>query len=415
MKRFYSLVCIFLMTACYHDPSKEVTSINIVDRNGMSETISAKERLADFEKSDFLAPQPYQKVVRVFGKTANGDVLAKITSYHPNGQIKQYLESENGRAKGQYQEWFANGQKKIEAVLIGGVADLDSEAEKSWLFDGTSLAWDENGQLIAKIFYVKGELEGTAEYYHENGQLWKQTPYKGGLLEGTQKVFLKDGSLFMTTDYQKGKKSGSAVRYWDLSHIAYHEKYVEGKLLEASYYDRQGKTLASITGGNGKRAVFNKQALDRLESFTNGIQEGIVTVFDEKGGLIRTYSIINGEKEGEEIDYFPGTEKPKLLLSWHEGLLQGTVKSWYENGQLESQREMSCNKKCGLLSAWYESGAVMLLEEYEDDQLVKGEYFRAGESCPISRVENGSGMATVFSADGNLSHRICYENGKPLN
>ena len=402
-----------LMTAC-HSGTDQVTSINIIDRNGISETISSKERLVAYQKKDFLAPQPYQKVMRVYGRTKSGDVSAQITSYHPNGQIKQYLEAVNSRAYGVYREWFQNGQQKIDALVIGGVADLNTQAEEDWLFDGTTLAWDEEGHLAAKIFYAKGELDGTSEYYHPNGKVWKLSPYEKGNLEGTQKIFLNDGALFQTTDYHEGQKSGTSVRYWDLAHIAYHEKYSEGKLLDASYYDQKGKSLAQITHGNGLKAIFNKKNLDRLETFCKGVQEGPVNVFNEEGVLLRTYTIVNGEKQGEEIDFFPEAQKPKLLLAWCDGLLHGTMKSWYENGQLESQREMSQNKKCGLLTAWYESGALMLLEEYDQDTLVKGEYYREGEKEPVTRVENGSGIATLFSADGCLSHRVPYDQGKPL-
>ncbi len=401
------------LSGCRNDGDL-VTSINIIDRNGMSETISSKERLAAYQKTDFLAPQPYQKVLRLYGRTKSGDISAQITSYHPNGQIRQYLEAVNSRAQGIYREWFPNGQQKVEAVVIGGIADLTTEAEESWLFDGTTVAWDEEGHLAAKILYQKGELEGVSEYYHTNGKVWKLSPYLHGQLHGTQKIFLNDSTLFQTTDYTEGRKNGTSVRYWDLAHIAYHEKYSEGKLLEASYYDAYGKSVAEIRDGSGQKAIFNKNFLDRLETYAKGVQEGAVKVFDEKGALLRTYAIVDGEKQGEELDYYPETGKPKLQLSWNDGVLQGTVKSWYENGQLESQREMSQNKKCGLLTAWYENGALMLVEEYDQDNLVKGEYYRPGENDAVTRVEGGSGIATLFSTDGSLSHRILYENGKPL-
>ena len=160
--KFRYLLIALVVCACHKDLS-HVTSINIIDRNGMSETISSKERLSAFDKTDFLTPQPYQKVLRLYGRSENGDVRARITSYHPNGQVKQYLEAANNRAHGVYKEWFANGQRKVEAFVIGGMADLNTQAEASWLFDGTSLAWDEEGHLLAKIFYQKGDLEGIAE------------------------------------------------------------------------------------------------------------------------------------------------------------------------------------------------------------------------------------------------------------
>ncbi len=49
------------------DKSDAVVSMQIIDRNGFTETISNKERISSFETTDFLTPQPYQKVLRVFG------------------------------------------------------------------------------------------------------------------------------------------------------------------------------------------------------------------------------------------------------------------------------------------------------------------------------------------------------------
>ena len=42
--------------------------MQIVDRNGFNETISAEDRLNQYQHANFLDPQPYKKVVRVFKK-----------------------------------------------------------------------------------------------------------------------------------------------------------------------------------------------------------------------------------------------------------------------------------------------------------------------------------------------------------
>ena len=168
---------VLVLTGCRYsagniDPNK-ITSINIIDRNGLAETISTKDRLNHFQKTDFLTPQPYQKVMRVFARDKKGDIRSTMTSYHPNGQLKQYLEAVNNRALGTYREWHPNGQIKIDSHIIGGAADLNTQAEESWLFDELNQAWDDEGHLLAEIPYNKGELEGEAKYYHPNGQLWK--------------------------------------------------------------------------------------------------------------------------------------------------------------------------------------------------------------------------------------------------
>ena len=100
----YFFVIFLLLTGCISHGTvpKENTllSIQLLDRNGFSETISTKERLALHAQTDFLIPQPYQKVIRIFGRDRAGKSHSKITTYHSNGFIWQYLESVDGRAHG---------------------------------------------------------------------------------------------------------------------------------------------------------------------------------------------------------------------------------------------------------------------------------------------------------------------------
>ena len=111
-----------LLTGCGKTkvPSQEdsLVSIQVIDRNGFAETISAKDRLSRFKNTDFLTSQPYQKVLRVFGKDSEGNSSSKITSYHSNGLIWQYLEVESGRANGSYKEWHPNGMLKLSFSVI---------------------------------------------------------------------------------------------------------------------------------------------------------------------------------------------------------------------------------------------------------------------------------------------------------
>ncbi|MCB1180729.1 MAG: hypothetical protein KDK55_01730 [Chlamydiia bacterium] len=402
-------------TGCRFIPGEgsAIKSINIIDRAGLSEIISSKERLESFAKTDFLSPQPYQKIMRVYGRDKQGDIRSYITSYHPNGQVKQYLEAKNNRAMGLYQEWFQNGQMKIDTHVIGGVADINTSAEESFVFNGLTRAWNEEGQLVAEILYEKGELEGLSSYYHPNGALWKMIPYKKGLIDGTVEVYLEEGTIFQTTEYKKGKIEGSSKRYWAPLQIAYEECYSSDLLLEGYYYDKEGDLVSRIEKGEGKRAVFGKQGITQLVEYHAGIADGKVEILDETTGqLLLFYSIKEEEKEGEEIAYF-GNGRPKLLLTWKEGVLQGPAKTWYENGQIESQKQMCQNKKNGLSTAWYPGGTLMLVEEYENDRLIKGKYYRQDENVPISTISKGEGVATLFDTSGHLIRKITYCDGEP--
>ena len=103
---------------------ERMTSIQIVDRNGFKETISSIDRLASYEKTNFLAPQPYDKVVRMFARNENGKTPAKLTTYHENSEPWQYLEVMNGRASGIYREWHSNGILRLDVRVIEGLGDL---------------------------------------------------------------------------------------------------------------------------------------------------------------------------------------------------------------------------------------------------------------------------------------------------
>jgi len=399
---------------------KQITSINIIDRNGLSETISSKDRLEAYQNTDFLQCQPYQKVLRVYGRAPDGSIRSCITSYHPNGQLRQCLEAINGRACGDYREWHSNGVLKLDVKVIGGIADINTAAEESWLFEGISRAWDEEGRLLVEMTYTKGELEGVATYYYPSGLIWKAIPYLHNQLHGTMTVFFESGAIQQCTDFCKGLKEGSSKRFWKDKKIAADEFFHEGRLQEGVYFSQAGIQIAEVHQERGWRAVFNEEGSYQLQEYHKGIQEGCVKTFDKNQRLLRSYFIKDGVKNGEELVYSEkiciaedlSHPRPILSVPWLKGSIQGLVKTWYDNGKLESQREISMNKKNGLCTAWYKSGGLMLLEEYHQDSLVSGEYFRKDDSFPISKVVKGKGVATLFDPEGRFLRKVHYRNGR---
>jgi len=395
------------------DVGNVLVSINIIDQNGISETVTNAERLKQYASVDFLAPHSFQKVLRVFQRDCQGDIHACITTYHPNGQLKQYLDVINGHAFGAYREWFANGQMKVDATIVGGNGDLYDGVENSWLFEGICTAWDEEGHLLAKIPYTKGKLEGVSLYYHSCGAIWKQIPFQGGNVEGMQEIFLADGSIFETTNFCKGLKEGPSRRYWKNCALAVEESYCEGRLLEGCYRLADGTPVGGVVGGNGFKVVFGKERVQEFQEYQDGVQAGIVRQLDKKGSVVRTFHMKNGMKDGEEISFYPRSTKPQLSIEWSEGKIHGLVKTWFPDGIQESQREMARNKKSGLLTAWYKDGSVMLIEEYDQDKLVKGEYYQQRNSSPISQVIDGKGVATFYSNNGEFIRKVNYRLGWP--
>ena len=407
---------------------ESLVSINIIDRNGLSETISSKERVQMYQNVDFLSPQPYQKVLRAFAKNKLGENRSVITSYHSNGEPKQYLEAIGGRAHGTYCEWHANGKKKLLATIIEGGADLDEKAQLSWSFDKVCFAWDEDGNLETQIPYEKGDIHGKALYYHPGGKLAQVVPYAKDEVDGEIQSFSSDVLLIESSQFCKGLAHGPSIGYWldenQKPTIQFQEQFQNDLLEEASYYDKAGALISTITHGLGKRCLFDDTGPAEFYEYKDGKAEGEVTIFENNKTLCCRYFLKDDQKHGEELRYytpkpFSSSSKnekliPKLSIQWYEGKIHGMVRSWYEDGTPESQREMSQNEKQGHLTAWYRNGSLMLIEEYEKGRLIRGEYLKKGETAPVSQIEHGKRLAMLYDGEGNFYRKARYQDGKPL-
>jgi antitoxin component YwqK of YwqJK toxin-antitoxin module len=326
------------------------------------------------------------------------------------------------RAFGAYKEWHPNGQLKIDAFVIGGAADITPGAQQDWLFEETARVYNEKGNLIALISYEKGVMEGTALYYHPNGTLHKELPYHNNEIDGEAREYLHNGTLKSKTFYHAGLREGTSLGFWPESKENWTEQYHEGNLLEGRYYLPNSRLASEVKSGYGFRALFEENYLQELIEIRKGKPEGVVKRFTSDCELHSTHSIKQGKKQGEEIEYYLSSERetagepplPKLSVPWMDDTISGVVKTWYNNGKLESQRELSRNKKTGTALAWYREGGLMYMEEYEEDRLLKGTYYKKNQKEPLSTVVNGNGVATLFDEQGIFLRKAHYLKGKPV-
>ena len=420
-QRLFLILLIGLLSGCasrHNNHENQLSSIQLLDRNGFKETISAPERLQYYQSTDFFAPQPYEKVMRIYTRNVQGKTPSKLTTYHSNGELWQYLVVVNGRACGIYREWHENGVLRLELTVIEGLGDLSEEAQLSWIFDGPSRAMDVQGRLMAEIYYEKGKLQGNALYFHPNGKISKMTPYENDLIDGEVLYYDTKGVVIGKTPYIRGEKHGLATFKGDSKQPAYSEEYQNDLITEAIYHDFSGNIIARIEKGNGKQALYEKGKLRSIREYKEGLPEGEVQKFDERGHLQSIYHVKDDMKHGEEWIYYPKRNEEKLqaklYLQWSEEIIQGIARSWYPNGLLESEREIYDNRKHGVSSAWYSDGSLMMIEEYENDQLYRGSYMKKGNSTPVSTVANGEGTVTLYDAEGFFIKRIPYKKGCPV-
>jgi antitoxin component YwqK of YwqJK toxin-antitoxin module len=423
MKKISLLVASFwILSSCsgsYAAKEPQLTHVQLIDRNGVNETISQKDRLEAYQRVNFLEAQPYEKVVRVFKRDAEGKVASQLTTYHDNGGVFQYLEVVGGRANGVYKEWYENGKLRIVSHVIEGVGDLSPDAQTSWIFDKESSVWNQKGDLIAEIFYEKGKLEKEALYYHANGRLAKTIPYKNDVIHGEKRIYDVEGNYVGGTHYVDGIRDGRSFFLGDKNSAKREEVYEKGLLMSGKYFDFSGSLTHEIEDGKGIRPFYEEGFLSMEHEYIDGKPEGMVKMYRKNGDIECMYQIVDGQKQGEEFHYYErkGSVKEPLLMlqmNWRDDEVHGTVRTWYINGKIESEKEMAGNAKQGKYIAWYEDGNLMMIEEYEKDVLMSGKYFKKGEEIPTSRVSLGSGTATFFDSRGNFLRKTEYQKGLPI-
>lgn len=441
---FFIFSCSFFLTSCSKQPVEQslikeeaseplvesltnkgvLVNVHVIDFNGFSETITNKERLKQFEKRDFLQPQQYRKVLRIYRRSNTGDSISLITLYHENGHIFRYVECVNGRASGSFREWYNNGKLAIESTVESGSADLDDSSISEWTFHGLSRAWTSQGKKQGLFYYKHGLLHGLSTTYYPNGEIEWQTEYSEGKKNGFERLFREDGSLLQESQYSEGLRNGPSKGYWTSNKKKYDEEFQRDSLIDGVYYNDSEEIVSQVIQGEGTRSIFNDDMLISQYQISDGKPAGWVKIYSEETGqLEREYSQVDGKKNGREIFYYPqktkdnkiqSTPQKKLAIDWKMDMITGSVETWYPNGSLESRKEMKQNKRDGICLIWYPDGNLMLLEEYEKDTLKKGRYHKKGEEVPYSTVDAGFGTATIFDSEEALVEKISYKEGKPI-
>ena len=90
---------------------------------------------------------------------------------------------------------------------------------------------------------------------------------------------------------------------------------------------------------------------------------------------------------------------------YSNGLLDGTEKEWYGNGQLSAERFYSEGKKVGVHRGWYPDGKDRLLYEYEDGEFHGNiwEWNSSGTLVILAKFENGTFLGKkIWRPDGQI-------------
>ena len=372
------------------------------------------------------------------GNYNKGEKHGVWKSYHSDDLLRELTTYENGERLGAFEdhEYYKNNTKSKSVV---GVRSSDRTSQKITYFY-------ENGQIKETgdylRVYTKGSKrngrEGEWKSYYENGNLKSVNRYLKGDKHGDWKSYYENGDPISIAHYVEGAKHGEWKLYYESGFPEETGRYVNGlEQGEWVYYYENNKIQS--TGAylplNDKTA----HLIDELEE----AKEGVWKYFDENEKLIEQttfqvsddyqYLVKEQKKYGEN-------GKLKSEATFHNEVVAGTHKEYFESGALKYKTVFGDNNECigedfyedGVLERftqyycedseltpkvakqYHENGKLLIEVTYDEygDVLNLLQYFGFnGEPLEIGTLKDGSGTVNIYNDDNELIRVDTYKNG----
>jgi antitoxin component YwqK of YwqJK toxin-antitoxin module len=427
-----------LMEAAFTSPG--CGAVSLFDTNGVQRfsysLVNGKVsgEFLEFDGNKKLRKQLFYEQDRLHG-------LQK--GFHPQGGIQFSFEYVNGTRTGLQEEWFINGQRETRGFYVEGVPN------------GLFEFWYLNGNKRAQEAFKMGQAEGSFFYWHENGTRGCSETWAQGKKVDKAFVWNSLGTLIRQEEWKEGLENG-AWKEWDTfgkkkSECFFIQGIREGKDIE---WNKQGLVTQLRFWKEGKldglaEEWYEDGTLCYKGSFVGGRQEGLhERMYErEEGSSIQICRseerFLKGKLHGKQVAYYPnGTVK--LESFYNNGILDGTKKSFNDNGELifsacykrghiegevfhkrlDGLEEVQCyrdNHPEGTWQLYYPShptfGRVKALEATFSNGLLQGEYLEYNQTGQLSFkvfYEQGmqEGSACIYSLDGRILMTAEFQKGE---
>lgn len=223
--------------------------------------------------------------------------------------------------------YYANGQLKTECYYLDGklhgpsscYAEDGQPLAKSWfihgLQQGKKKTYYANGALHSIQNFKDGKFHGPQEYFYPDGMTKSLLPYIDGLFHGFLYLYHPNGLLARTNHYEKGKRHG-IEKIWDKTgSLMMEAEYIEdeavgtarqwypnGVLAKLVKFDKKTKGCVVQRWNEMGIAVegeqlFGDDYFDRVTKLTAKLTDSLSQVFEQ---FSRLTSIINTKVEGNQ-------------------------------------------------------------------------------------------------------------------
>ncbi len=354
--------------------------------------------------------------------------------FFDNNQVSSEGYFRDGKPDGYWKTYYENGILKSEGN------------RKNYLLDSLWKFYDSEGNLTLEINYkenkkhgktvthLKDEIivenfennvkQGYTYYYYKDGGLKKELLYINGLIEGYVKEYAQSGMPVTLYKYNRGylvsrehinryntvgNKHGVWMEFHDNGEIKRTEEWRNGILNGfVKEFDNKGnlknitkyvhgeieKEVAELKQHEIRRDYYSDGSIRIIGSYYNDLPDGIRREYDEHGNIIKGYIFAEGIMVGEGI-------------TDNMGFKQGLFREYFENGQLRSEGEYKNSKPVGEWKYYYPNGIIEQTGVYDNKGRRTGKwicYYNNGNIWKTENYINGilEGKYTEQDIDGKI-------------
>ncbi|MFI0435253.1 MAG: toxin-antitoxin system YwqK family antitoxin [Parachlamydiaceae bacterium] len=244
-----------------------------------------------------------------------------------------------------------------ETVHRYGVA-LEPEDWSARGRSGQVLSMRKDGVEVVRN-YDNGILHGECTYtFPHRDFIQKKEIYDQGCLKEEQLHYTSGLPQQQTVYEENGCQS---VTIWYESGAPHaHEKFENGRLIEAKYYSIDQDIDSEVENGQGLSTRRDGQGqLQSVDTIQNG-EKVLSTTYHSNGAPAVVTPYVNNMIEGERKTYLPGGE-PATIEKW-SGNAQNGILQEFEHGELRAEIPFVNDRKHGIERRYRDDGKTLAQE-----------------------------------------------------
>lgn len=303
---------------------------------------------------------------------------------------------------------------------------------------GDVLWLDENGFDSSFYQFYNFSVVSNLTYYYPSGQKLKTIQYKNGRKDGETILYHEDGSVLM-----KGKYDGGKPASGDFEEVLNWEDYRLNKADNAADREEpirmtEGMIIRDETDKTKNRKIIKKKifwtaskqlAQEIWYDIANGNTEPFKQInYDKSGKILQTINENDFEKYGREISngvvynyYFQNkfAVALKSKTNYKNGQKNGEEIQYFSNGKVLKIVKYSDGEEQGDQVEYNSDGSIKAKRIYKNGQPFEGNFDErfASDLFINQNYNNGliEGEAIVKDESGNIVAKGIYKDGKPFN